>query len=84
MAILKAKKIREMNNKEVQERLKELQLELFKESGSKEIGGTVKNPGQIKEMRRTIARIKTIKLFKKKFDQKQKRKRVKGETLVSP
>jgi len=61
MAILKAKKIREMNNKEVQERLKELQLELFKESGSKEIGGTVKNPGQMKEMRRTIARIKTIK-----------------------
>ena len=61
MAILKPKKIRELNDKEAGDRLRELQLELFKESGSKEIGGTVKNPGNIREMRRTIARIKTIK-----------------------
>ena len=61
VAILKSKKVREMNDKEIQDRLKELQLELFKEGGSREIGGTVKNPGQIREMRRTIARIKTIK-----------------------
>ncbi len=61
MAILKSKKIRELSDKEAADRLRELQLELFKESGSKEIGGTVKNPGNIREMRRTIARIKTIK-----------------------
>ena len=61
MAILKSKKIRELNDKEADDRLRELQLELFKENGSKEIGGTVKNPGNIREMRRTIARIKTIK-----------------------
>lgn len=61
MAILKSKKIRELSDKEATDRLRELQLELFKESGSKEIGGTVKNPGNIREMRRTIARIKTIK-----------------------
>ena len=61
MAILKPKKIREMSEKEVEDRLRELRLELFKESGSKAIGGTVKNPGLLHEMRRTIARIKTIK-----------------------
>ena len=67
MAILKAKKIREMSDKEVKERMDELQLELFKESGAKEIGGTVKNPGQIREMRRAVARIKTIKKAKDKM-----------------
>ncbi len=61
MAILKTKKLREMSEKESEEKLKELQLELFKESGAKAIGGTVKNPGQIREIRRAIARIKTIK-----------------------
>ncbi len=65
MAILKTKKIRELSEKEAEEKLKELQLELFKESGSKAIGGTVKSPGQIREIRRTIARIKTVKKAKR-------------------
>ena len=59
MAILKMKKIREMNQKDVEEKLRELQLELSKERASAEVGGTVKSPGRIKEIRRTIARIKT-------------------------
>lgn len=57
MAILKSRKIREMNEKELNEKLEELRLELSKELASSEIGGTVKSPGKIKEMRRTIARI---------------------------
>ena len=61
MAIFKAKKIREMTEKEAAEKLRELQLELFKDSGAKSIGGSVKSPGRIREMRRTIARFKTIK-----------------------
>ncbi len=60
MAILKPKKIREMQQKDVEEKLKELQLEFSKEKASSNIGGTVKNPGRLKEIRRTIARIKTI------------------------
>ena len=61
MAILKMKKIREMNQEELDERLKELRMELAKENGASEIGGTVKSPGRIKEIRRTIARIMLIK-----------------------
>ncbi len=61
MSILKPKKIREMSEKEVEDKLKELKLDLFKEAGTKEIGGSVKNPGLVRETRRTIARIKTIK-----------------------
>ena len=60
MAILKAKKIREMNEKDIAEKMKELHLELSKEMASSEIGSSVKNPGRIHEIKKTIARIKTI------------------------
>jgi large subunit ribosomal protein L29 len=64
MAILKTKKIREMENKEIDEKLKELRLELSKEMASSEVGGSVKSPGRIREIRKTIARILTIKHMK--------------------
>lgn len=59
MAILKSRKMREMSEKELSEKMSELRLELSKEMASSEIGGSVKNPGRIREIRRTIARIKT-------------------------
>lgn len=59
MAILKMKKIREMSEKDLDDRLHDLKLELSKERASSEIG-TVKNPGRIGEIRRTIARILTL------------------------
>lgn len=55
MAILKPKKLREMDAKDMNEKLKELKMELSKERASSEIG-TVKNPGRIREIRRSIAR----------------------------
>ena len=64
MAILKSKKLREMNTKELDEKLKELKLELSKEIASSEVGGTVKNPGRIGEIKKTIARILTIRAEK--------------------
>lgn len=57
MAILKNKKIREMSEKDRKEKLNELKLELSKELASSEVGGTVKSPGRIKELRRTVARL---------------------------
>jgi len=68
MAILKMRKIREMSKEELDERLKELRMEMIKEKGASEVGGTVKNPGKIKELRKTIARIILIK--KQKGDKK--------------
>lgn len=73
MAILKMKKIREMNEKEMNERERELQLELSKERASSEVGGTVKNPGRIREIRRAIARIKMQKSINAKKDYQKKR-----------
>ncbi|HDJ96717.1 MAG TPA: 50S ribosomal protein L29 [Candidatus Aenigmarchaeota archaeon] len=60
MAILKAKKIREMSDNELKKKLSELRLELSKERGQVAMGGTVKNPGRIRELRKSIARILTI------------------------
>ena len=60
MAILRIKQIREMKETELNEKMKELKLELSKERASAEIGGTVKNPGKIREIRKTVARILTL------------------------
>lgn len=60
MAILKMKKIAEMSEKDLTEKKRELQLELSKEMALSEVGGSVKNPGRIKEIRKTIARILTV------------------------
>lgn len=60
MAILKAKDIRKMDEKEVEKHLKDLYLELSKERANIHVGATVTSPGRLREIRKTIARIKTI------------------------
>jgi large subunit ribosomal protein L29 len=59
MVAIKKKKLREMDEKQLVEQLKELRLELSKERAASEIG-TAKNPGRIKAVRKNIARILTI------------------------
>jgi large subunit ribosomal protein L29 len=60
MAILRPQEIREMSQNELEEKVNDLKLEMSKERGKVAIGGFPENPGRIKEIRRTIARIKTI------------------------
>ena len=60
MAILRAKNIRDMRTEDRVKKLKELRLELFKEKGKIDIGGISDNPGKIREIRKTIARMLTI------------------------
>jgi len=59
MAILKKKELKKANRKELEDKLNELQLELAKEKGNINIGATVTSPGKIKEIKKTIAQIKT-------------------------
>jgi large subunit ribosomal protein L29 len=59
MAILKKKELRKLSEKELSDKTNELQLELAKERANIAIGATVTSPGRIKEIRKTIARIKT-------------------------
>lgn len=57
---LKIKQIREMKDEDLKKRLNELRLELLKEQGNVKMGRPIKNPGRIKDLRRTIARILTV------------------------
>ncbi len=65
MAILRMKELRKMDEKELEKQTKELNLELSKEKANVHIGASVTSPGRLKEIRRTIARIKTIKSEKR-------------------
>jgi large subunit ribosomal protein L29 len=65
MTALKTKQIREMKLEDLEKKLSELKLELVKELGNVKMGRPVKNPGKIKELRRAIARLNTIKKERK-------------------
>ena len=60
MAIIRKKELRTMDKKDVEKKMGELRLELAKERAAAFVGGSVKNPGRIREMKRTLARINTI------------------------
>lgn len=60
MAIFKVDEIRNMNEEEIAEELRKLQSELVRERGVVTAGGAPEKPGRIRDIRRTIARIKTI------------------------
>ncbi len=65
MAILKVKQIREMKDTDLDKKTSELRLELLKEQGNVKMGRPIKNPGRIRTLRRTIARVATIKQERK-------------------
>lgn len=60
MAIIRNSEIRDLSDLEQKEKIKELKDEIFKERSKIAAGGSADNPGRIKEIRRTIARILTI------------------------
>lgn len=60
MAILRTKEIRAMSLDERADELENLNNELVRERALTSAGGAPENPGRIGEIRRTIARIKTI------------------------
>ncbi len=59
MAILKMAEIREMNPEEVDRKLVELRSELAKQRAAMASGAGMENPGVIRAIRRSIARILT-------------------------
>ncbi|KYH38713.1 MAG: 50S ribosomal protein L29 [Candidatus Bathyarchaeota archaeon B23] len=60
MAILRMREIREMSPDERRRRLEELRTELSRMRAMVRAGGAIENPGKIRELRRTIARILTV------------------------
>ncbi|AEK72871.1 50S ribosomal protein L29P [Thermococcus cleftensis] len=58
---MKPSEIREMSIEEIDKKLRELRLELAKERGVLTMGASIENPMVIRNLRRDIARLLTIK-----------------------
>ena len=57
---MKSKEVRSLDGKTLDEKMLELKKELVKINAQVAIGSAIKNPGQIKKIKKTIARIHTI------------------------
>ena len=66
MAIFRIDEIRNMSEEEIAEELRKLEGDLIRERGIVVAGGAPEKPGRIKDIRRTIARIKTVQTERKK------------------
>lgn len=64
MAIIRKNELVQMDEKSMNDKLNELKKELVKINAQISMGTMPENPGKIKEIRRTIARINTIKKMK--------------------
>ena len=60
MTILHSKEIRDMTPAEREAELEQLETELLNAQSVKAAGGMPENPSRIGELRKTIARVKTI------------------------
>ncbi len=60
MSIFRIEEIRRMSEKERNEELESLMKDLLHERGIIATGGSPDNPGRVGEIKRTIARIKTV------------------------
>ena len=61
---MKAKELKIMNEPDLESKVTELKKELMKVNSQIAIGTLPKSPGKVKEMKRTIAKILTIKRMK--------------------
>ena len=61
LAILHIKEIRKMNEEELNKKLSDLKIELMKVNAQIAQGTVPEKPGRINEIKKTIARILTIK-----------------------
>jgi len=70
MSIFRIDEIRKMSEKERKEELESLMTDLMREQGIIATGGAPDNPGRVGEIRRTIARIKTVEGEMRKEEEK--------------
>ena len=73
---MKIKDIRSMDDASLKDKLTELRKELIKINAQVAIGTTPKNPGQVKAIKKNIARVLTIIKEKSTDDKKKTEKKV--------
>jgi len=71
MAMLHAAEMRDMTPAEREAELEELETELLNTRAVQAAGGAPENPGRIGELRRTIARMKTIRNEENDLDESE-------------
>jgi len=72
MPILRVKDIRAMSSDDRKKNIVELRTELVRLKTMVKAGGAVENPGRIREIRRTIARILTVESEEKRKPREEK------------
>ena len=70
MAILRLKDMREMSSEQRLDKVNELRTELARLKTMVAAGGSIDNPTQIHEMRKTIARLLTVESENQRTEQK--------------
>ena len=60
MPIMRMSQIREMSREDQERRLEEFKTELSKVKTMIKAGGSIENPGRVKALKRTIARVLTV------------------------
>jgi len=71
MAILRLKDIRDMSSDERKGKVNEFRIELARLKTMVEAGGSIDNPTQIRQLRKTIARLLTIETEQKRGNEKK-------------
>ena len=59
MAIIKKSELKQMKEQQLKEKLIDLKKEMMKINSQRAVGTVPENPGRVKEVRRTIARVLT-------------------------
>lgn len=60
MGIIRRKEVHDLGKTEIKEKIEELREELMSEKSKIAAGGLPDNAGKIKEIKKTIARLKTV------------------------
>jgi large subunit ribosomal protein L29 len=71
MAIFRSREVAQLSDVEINEQMDKLRMELIQYRGKVSAGGAPENPGRIREIKRTIARMMT-----------EQRKRMRGNETV--
>jgi len=71
MTLLRFAEVTKMKREDIEAKLKDFKKELIKINAQIAIGSAIENPGKVKELRRTIARLNMV-LHKKPTEVKQK------------
>jgi large subunit ribosomal protein L29 len=71
MAILRLKEIRDMSSNQRTAKVNEFRTELARLKTMVAAGGSIDNPSQIRELRKTIARMLTIEAEQKRGNEKK-------------